>query len=61
MLKPEQPNHKMMVKGELVPPICRNVGGDQKPKKGRRGLKTPKRRLSLVFAVRWKGKAKNVF
>jgi hypothetical protein len=30
-------------------------------KKGLRGLKIPKRRLSLVFAVERKGKAKKMF
>jgi hypothetical protein len=38
-----------MVKGEFFHPLYRNVGGDLK-KRGRRGLRIPKRRLSLDFA-----------
>ncbi len=44
-------NHsKVMVKGGIGFTHYSNVGGDRKEKKGHRGLRIPKRRLSLVFA-----------
>jgi len=54
-----------MVKGEFFHPLYRNVGGDRK-KRGRRGLRIPKRRLSLriyicIFAIYIRRSLKNIY